>query len=82
MLRRLWNSRLGYSIALISKYSDIHSMQTSLLDLRSAIDEEDWETAARLCARALSLPTDMISSRFAGTVVVSRSQAFMVPYFS
>lgn len=44
--------------------------QSSLAALQSSIEQHDWESAARQCARAMTLPVDVISGSFAETVVV------------
>ncbi|KAF8061445.1 COG4 transport protein-domain-containing protein [Lyophyllum atratum] len=43
--------------------------QSSLADLQSSIDNQDWESATRHCARAMSLPIEVISGPFAETAV-------------
>lgn len=45
-------------------------LKTSLAALQSSIDSQDWESAARHCARAMSLPLEVISGQFAETAVV------------
>ncbi|CAK5279533.1 unnamed protein product [Mycena citricolor] len=43
--------------------------KTSLSALQSAIDNQDWESATRHCARAMSLPEHVICGSFAETAV-------------
>jgi hypothetical protein len=47
-----------------------HGLKTSLAALQSSIDSQDWESATRHCARAMSLPLEVISGQFAETAVV------------
>lgn len=55
-------------------------MQSSLAQLQSCIENQDWESAARCCARAMSLPFTIISGPFAESVVVSNhSETFQTP---
>ena len=44
--------------------------QSSLAALQSSIERHDWESATRHCARAMSLPLDVVSGPFAETAVV------------
>lgn len=44
--------------------------QSSLSALHSAVEQRDWESATRHCARAMALPLDVISGPFAETAVV------------
>ncbi|KAJ7940910.1 COG4 transport protein-domain-containing protein [Mycena leptocephala] len=46
-----------------------HGLKTSLAALQSSIDSQDWESATRHCARAMSLPLEVISGQFAETAV-------------
>ncbi|KAF7322767.1 Cog4 domain-containing protein [Mycena chlorophos] len=56
-------------LVLLSRYSLKWSLQTSLAALQSAIDSQDWEAATRHCARAMALPSEVISGPFAETSV-------------
>lgn len=47
--------------------------QSSLADLQASIDTQDWESATRHCAKAMSLPLEVISGPFAEAAVVSVS---------
>lgn len=38
--------------------------------MQSSIESQDWESATRQCARAMSLPIEVISGPFAETAVV------------
>lgn len=44
--------------------------QSSLAALHSAMEQQDWESATRHCARAMALPLDVLSGPFAETAVV------------
>ena len=46
------------------------ALQSSLAQLQTCIESRDWESATRHCARAMSLPFEVISGPFAGAVVV------------
>lgn len=48
------------------------TFQSSLSSLQLAINTQDWEGAARHCARAMSLPLEVISGPFAQAAVVSQ----------
>lgn len=45
-------------------------IKSSLSQLQSCVERQDWESATRHCARAMSLPSEVISGPFAGTSVV------------
>ncbi|TBU29088.1 COG4-domain-containing protein [Dichomitus squalens] len=51
------------------RVSQIIELKSSLAALQSSIEQHDWESATRHCARAMSLPPDVISGPFAGTAV-------------
>lgn len=38
--------------------------------MQNALEKHDWETATRLCARAMSIPKEIIDGQFAGATVV------------
>ncbi|KAF5365620.1 hypothetical protein D9758_003147 [Tetrapyrgos nigripes] len=44
---------------------------TQVTDLKSSIDSRDWESATRHCARAMTLPINVIAGPFAQAVVTS-----------
>ena len=44
--------------------------KSSLSQLQSCIEHQDWESATRHCARAMSLPVEVISGPFAESSVV------------
>jgi len=46
------------------------NQQSSLNALQSAIDAQDWETATTHCAKAMSIPPEVISGAFAESAVV------------
>jgi len=61
--------------------------KSSLIALQIAIENQDWESATRHCARAMALPNDMISGLFAETAVVSgypvpEARIPALPYYS
>ncbi|KAF7359494.1 Cog4 domain-containing protein [Mycena sanguinolenta] len=51
------------------RVGQVMDLKTSLAALQSSIDSQDWESAARHCARAMSLPLEVISGQFAETAV-------------
>ncbi|KAI5124011.1 hypothetical protein M0805_003843 [Coniferiporia weirii] len=51
------------------RVGQIMELKNSIAGLRLAIDSMDWETATRLCARAMSLPTEVTSGPFAESAV-------------
>lgn len=50
--------------------------QSALETLRTSIEAQEWETAARSCARALAVPTDVLNGPFAARVVVRPPHSF------
>ncbi|PFH45270.1 hypothetical protein AMATHDRAFT_71881, partial [Amanita thiersii Skay4041] len=53
--------------------SQVLELRGSLIALRDAIENQDWESATRHCARAMSVPSDVMSGRFAETVIPTES---------
>ncbi|KAJ7063050.1 COG4 transport protein-domain-containing protein [Mycena amicta] len=51
------------------RVGQVMELKTSLAALQSAIQSQDWESATRHCARAMSLPIQVISGPFAETAV-------------
>nr|GAT61280.1 predicted protein [Mycena chlorophos] len=51
------------------RVGQVMELKTSLAALQSAIDSQDWEAATRHCARAMALPSEVISGPFAETSV-------------
>ncbi|KAJ7172744.1 COG4 transport protein-domain-containing protein [Mycena filopes] len=51
------------------RVGQVMELKTSLAALQSSIDSQDWESATRHCARAMSLPLPVISGQFAETAV-------------
>ncbi|KAG6811170.1 hypothetical protein H0H92_008654 [Tricholoma furcatifolium] len=49
---------------------------SSLADLHASIESQDWEAATRHCARAMSLPLEVISGPFAETAVPTSESHF------
>ncbi|KAF4614685.1 hypothetical protein D9613_002811 [Agrocybe pediades] len=49
----------------------VMELKSSLLDLQKSMDTQDWESAARHCARAMSLPAEVVSGPFAGPTTES-----------
>ena len=71
------SERVGLVMELKVMYStrSIHlltSQQSSLLELHAAIDAQEWEAAARYCARAMTIPHHVVNGAFAESVVVRR----------
>ncbi|KAI0792934.1 COG4 transport protein-domain-containing protein [Abortiporus biennis] len=48
-------------------------LKSSLTQMQISIDNQDWESATRHCARAMSLPTHIISGPFAESAVPTPS---------
>jgi len=76
---KLWNSRLSLSLSLSLRHhcADTYvyillALQASLASLQASINSQDWESATRHCARAMSLPPEVISGPFAERTVVRR----------
>ncbi|KAG1754196.1 COG4-domain-containing protein [Suillus lakei] len=51
------------------RVGQVMELKSSLAQLHSCIENQDWESAARCCARAMSLPFTVISGPFAESVV-------------
>ncbi|KIK45917.1 hypothetical protein CY34DRAFT_22317 [Suillus luteus UH-Slu-Lm8-n1] len=51
------------------RVGQVMELKSSLTQLQSCIENQDWESAARCCARAMSLPFTIISGPFAESVV-------------
>ncbi|KAA1479359.1 COG4-domain-containing protein [Dentipellis sp. KUC8613] len=51
------------------RVGQVMELKTSLVALQSSIEIQDWESAARHCARAMGLPNDVIRGLFAETAV-------------
>jgi hypothetical protein len=49
----------------------LNILKSSLLALQASVESQDWESAARHCARAMAIPPEIISGPFAESVVVS-----------
>ncbi|PAV23478.1 COG4-domain-containing [Pyrrhoderma noxium] len=47
----------------------VMELKTCLSDMQNALEKHDWETATRLCARAMSIPKEIIDGQFAGATV-------------
>ncbi|TEB36091.1 COG4-domain-containing protein [Coprinellus micaceus] len=47
----------------------VMELKSSLAALQAAIDVQDWESATTHCAKAMSLPPDVVSGPFAGSAV-------------
>ncbi|EPT01843.1 hypothetical protein FOMPIDRAFT_1048435 [Fomitopsis schrenkii] len=51
------------------RVGQVMELKNSLNALQSAMEAKDWESATRHCARAMSVPTEVISGMFAETAV-------------
>lgn len=51
------------------RVGQVMDLKSSLGALQSAIDAQDWESATTHCAKAMSLPPDVVSGEFAQTAV-------------
>ncbi|KAF9232006.1 COG4 transport protein-domain-containing protein [Melanogaster broomeanus] len=56
----------------------VMDLKSSLTQLQSCIDSQDWESATRHCARAMSLPFEVISGQFA-EVSVPTAESHLPP---
>jgi hypothetical protein len=61
-------------------YSNI--VKSSLLALQASVERQDWESAARHCARAMTIPPEIISGPFAESVVVRTLLLFFYNYLT
>jgi conserved oligomeric Golgi complex subunit 4 len=52
--------------------AQVVDLKSSLTSLQAAMEEQDWEGAARHCARAMALPSQVIEGKFAETTIVSQ----------
>ncbi|KAF5376567.1 hypothetical protein D9757_008273 [Collybiopsis confluens] len=60
------------------RVGQVIELKSSLAALRSSIEQKDWESAARHCARAMSLPSPVISGSLA-QVAVPTSESHLPP---
>ncbi|KDR81347.1 hypothetical protein GALMADRAFT_239193 [Galerina marginata CBS 339.88] len=60
------------------RVGQVMELKSSLLALQTSIEMQDWESAARHCARAMSLPLEVISGPFA-EVAVPTSDSHLPP---
>ncbi|KIY51144.1 COG4-domain-containing protein [Fistulina hepatica ATCC 64428] len=51
------------------RVSQVMELKSSLIETQASIENQDWESATRHCARAMSLPLDVISGPFAEMAV-------------
>ncbi|GLB35270.1 putative COG4 transport protein [Lyophyllum shimeji] len=51
------------------RVGQVMELKSSLADLQLSINNQDWESATRHCARAMSLPLEVISGPFAEAAV-------------
>lgn len=51
------------------RVGQVMELKSALAALQSSMIEKDWEAATRHCARAMSLPAEVISGQFAETAV-------------
>ncbi|KIK63178.1 hypothetical protein GYMLUDRAFT_95807 [Collybiopsis luxurians FD-317 M1] len=60
------------------RVGQVIELKSSLLALQSSIENNDWESATRHCARAMSLPPEVISGSFA-QIAVPTSESHLPP---
>ncbi|KIM48961.1 hypothetical protein M413DRAFT_59758 [Hebeloma cylindrosporum] len=60
------------------RVGQVMELKSSLSALQESIEGQDWETAARHCARAMALPLEVISGPFA-EVAVPTSESHLPP---
>jgi hypothetical protein len=57
----------------LERVSQVMELKSSLQQLQSAMSSRDYDAATRHCARAMSIPSAVISGQFAESVIVSRN---------
>uniref|UniRef100_A0A8H7Y2D9 Conserved oligomeric Golgi complex subunit 4 n=1 Tax=Psilocybe cubensis TaxID=181762 RepID=A0A8H7Y2D9_PSICU len=60
------------------RVGQVMELKASLLALQTSIESQDWESAARHCARAMALPLDVIAGPFA-EIAVPTSESHLPP---
>lgn len=66
---RCLDEEMGRVREAADRVGQVMDLKSSLASLQASIDSRDWESAARHCARAMSLPLEVISGPFAETAV-------------
>lgn len=66
---RLLDDEMGRVREAGERVARVMELKASLASLQSSIGNQDWESATRYCARAMSQPIEVISGRFAETAV-------------
>lgn len=51
------------------RVGQVLELKSSIAEMQSSIESQDWESAARHCARAMALPPKVLTGRFAETAV-------------
>ncbi|KAG6868996.1 hypothetical protein C0993_005654 [Termitomyces sp. T159_Od127] len=75
---RSLDEEMGHVREAGDRVGQVMELKASLADLQSSIDSQDWEAATRHCARAMSLPAEVISGQFA-EVTVPTSESHLPP---
>ncbi|CAA7270154.1 unnamed protein product [Cyclocybe aegerita] len=75
---RSLDEEMGRVREAADRVGQVMELKSSLSALQSSIDSQDWESAARHCARAMSLPTEVISGPFA-EIAVPTSDSHLPP---
>ncbi|KAI6038964.1 COG4 transport protein-domain-containing protein [Pisolithus marmoratus] len=63
------DQEMGRISQAVDRVGQVMELKSSLMQLQAYIDTQDWESATRHCARAMSLPPQVISGPFAEAVV-------------
>ncbi|KAI6167137.1 COG4-domain-containing protein [Pisolithus thermaeus] len=63
------DQEMGRISQAVDRVGQVMELKSSLMQLQASIDTQDWESATRYCARAMSLPPQVISGPFAEAVV-------------
>ncbi|KAI6006065.1 COG4-domain-containing protein [Pisolithus albus] len=63
------DQEMGRISQAVDRVGQVMELKSSLMQLQASIDAQDWESATRYCARAMSLPPQVISGPFAEAVV-------------
>ncbi|KAG6877994.1 hypothetical protein C0992_008804 [Termitomyces sp. T32_za158] len=66
---RSLDEEMGHVREAGDRVGQVMELKASLADLQLSIDSQDWEAATRHCARAMSLPAEVLSGQFAEATV-------------
>ncbi|KAF8163025.1 COG4 transport protein-domain-containing protein [Crassisporium funariophilum] len=75
---RLLDQEMGRVREAGDRVGQVMELKSSLTALQTSIDTQDWESAARHCARAMTLPSEVLSGPFAD-MAVPTSESHLPP---